>query len=129
MEEGILNYSPTVMFRGTPCIYIIFKYLGHKMSSSNYEFVPLYYLITLLTAGITWIKGIRIYANLKQIKHDQEIKIDKTPHTKVPISELETGYPLSRSLNLHIHWGAWTVLNLFSLILSFRISLISSDQQ
>ena len=28
MEEDILNYSPTVMFRGTPCIYrfIIINY-------------------------------------------------------------------------------------------------------
>ena len=41
MEKDILNYSPTVMFSVTPCIYIIFKYLGHKMSSFNYEFGPL----------------------------------------------------------------------------------------
>ena len=23
MEEDILNYSPTLMFRGTPCIYVL----------------------------------------------------------------------------------------------------------
>jgi len=27
MEEDILNYSPTVMFRGTPCILREFQYL------------------------------------------------------------------------------------------------------
>ena len=31
MEEDILNYSPTVMFRGTPCI----KSINVKMSMSG----------------------------------------------------------------------------------------------
>ena len=26
MEEDILKYSPTVMFRGTPCISTVFKF-------------------------------------------------------------------------------------------------------
>ena len=28
MEEDILNYSPTVMFRGTPCISCLQNYSG-----------------------------------------------------------------------------------------------------
>ena len=33
MEEDILNHSPTVMFRGTPCISLVNKY--HQVS--DYE--------------------------------------------------------------------------------------------
>ena len=33
-EEGILNYSPTVMFRGTPFMYIVYCYLFRSTERS-----------------------------------------------------------------------------------------------
>ena len=53
MEEDIQNYSPTVMFRGTPCVYkfekcelVYFRTIVSKLSSSVFNSV--YYKMTIL---------------------------------------------------------------------------------
>ena len=38
MEEDILNYSPTVMFRGTPCILFFFIFNGRTKKERRLEF-------------------------------------------------------------------------------------------
>ena len=36
MEKDISNYSPTVMFRGTPCMYLIIYNLHCMYVNANY---------------------------------------------------------------------------------------------
>ena len=37
MEEEIQNYSPTVMFRGTPCIYLLCSSVRTSESNKRYN--------------------------------------------------------------------------------------------
>ena len=63
MKEDDQNYSPTVMFRGTPCIFRLFPYVNFKcLKLSNKNTVFRHFGgFTVLGKGIEFLSQTQIF--------------------------------------------------------------------
>ena len=79
MEEDIQNYSPTVMFCGTPCTYRRNRSLLVRLMS-DVQYI-LYYKLRILPDQIGQIKisGCKFKRTVKHKKIRAEEKLHKTP--------------------------------------------------